>query len=245
MFTKAAQMQNGHILCFTSHSIGVQLNLATTSVPAVLHYDLLFICAGEKNHGSTSVFLNRICGISSMLWISCMCSLGSSPAAAGGRGRGGTSCPGGPPEGRVTGTARYRSSRLRTLPHFVTSALPIRCTPPLLTHFAHATACLTNIPCPKPREGRREPGKGRRRRLWILPVAGGRSRGCERRCPGGWLQLQQHQSSEGPARAPAKHCTQRSQPASWPRWAGPPPSPSPAPEGPARLASRARPRRAG
>lgn len=48
MFTKAAQMQSGQILCFTSYSLGVQLNLGTTSVPAVLQYDLLFICAGEK-----------------------------------------------------------------------------------------------------------------------------------------------------------------------------------------------------
>lgn len=48
MFTKAAQMQSGQILCFTSYSVGVQLNLATTSVPAVLQYDLLFIWAGIK-----------------------------------------------------------------------------------------------------------------------------------------------------------------------------------------------------
>lgn len=67
MFTEAAQMQSGQILCFTSYSVGVQLNLGTTSAPAVLQYvlqyDLLLICARVRNYGTMSVFL---CGISSM-----------------------------------------------------------------------------------------------------------------------------------------------------------------------------------
>lgn len=67
MFTKAAQMHSGQILYFTSYSVGVQLYLGTTSVPAVLQCDLLFICAGEKKYGTTSVLLNRICGISSAI----------------------------------------------------------------------------------------------------------------------------------------------------------------------------------
>lgn len=50
MFTKAAQRQSGQILCSTSYSVGVQLNLRTTSVPAALQWDLLFICAGEKKN---------------------------------------------------------------------------------------------------------------------------------------------------------------------------------------------------
>lgn len=98
---------------------------------------------------------------------------------------------------------------------------------PLLTRCVRPAACTTNIPFSKRREGRRELGKGSRRRLWILPVAGGRSPGRERRCPGGRLRL--HQSPEGPARAPAKHCTRRTGKETG---AGPPPRPCPGPAGP-------------
>lgn len=160
--------------------------------------------------------------------------LGSPLPAAGGRGQAvsGTSCPAGTWYGSLERRkAGAGSSGHCPSPRFVTlspsrSAAP----PPLLTRFVHPAACLTNTPFPKPREGKRELGKGRRRRLWILPVAGGRSPGRERRCPDGRLQLQQRQSPEGPARAPAKHCTQRGRPGGEGRRrrAGPPPAPCPA-----------------